>query len=84
MCEYQSGDDVRNRGFDYEGGGQEWKEEMQQCKDEDEWMRKAEDKLDKYYQARKMSVDPKYEQKKKEKEAYGEKEKRTGGGGGAK
>ena len=27
--------------------GEEWKEEMQQCKDEDEWMRKAEEKLDK-------------------------------------
>ena len=50
--------------------GEEWKEEMQQCKDEEGWMRKAEERLDEYYKERKMPGNPRYEQRKTKKETY--------------
>ena len=54
--------------------GEEWKEEMQQCRNEEEWMRKAEERLNEYYKERKIPGNPKNEKKQEERERYEQKE----------
>ena len=44
--------------------GEEWKERMQDCKTEKEWIMEAERCLDVYYE-RKLPRNPKYEKKNK-------------------
>ena len=50
--------------------GEEWKEELRKCQTEEEWMMTTDEKLDAYFEQRKLPANPKHNKKKEAKEKY--------------